>query len=353
MKVKEFGSEYDYLSNQPFICPYDTGFVKPDWQLYRSGRDALKAFARLAGRKKVLLPTLCCESMILPFEQKGYAVDFYRMNEDLSCNESDVLKKLEDGAVLLYMSYYGIPAFSGVFLESLREKYSDLLLLEDRTHDILMPRAEAFTPDAVVASLRKWAALPDGGMLCTAMGQGEKSCDSRYARLRRAAMEGKSRYLADFDPELKKECYAKLSAADIILDENTAPVKMGEGEEKLLRSLDFDKLTACRVKNTLLFKELLKPLTEAGKLRFVTDKPENSTLYFPVYLENNRAVQAALAQKGIYSAVLWPIPEQAAGICPVTEYVVSHILGIPCDQRCDEADVRFMAETLSNILMEN
>lgn len=144
----------------------------------------------------------------------------------------------------------------------------------------------------------------------------------------------------------------ELDAAAEILDEGPLPVKMGAEEEKLLRSIDFYSLRRRRVENTRLFMELLAPLEAAGKLRFVTDAPENSGIYFPVYLEKNRKVQAALAEKGIYSAVLWPIPPQAEGLCPVTEYVVGHILGIPCDQRCNEADVRFMVETLGKILGE-
>lgn len=354
MKVKEFGSEYDFQSNKAFLKAADTGFIRDDWQLYRSGRDAIKAFARLAGKKRVLLPSLCCESMIIPFEQNGYSVDFYRMNEDLSCNEADVLGKLDEDSVLLYMSYYGVPAFSAGFLQSLRGERGGAVFLEDRTHDILMPAAyEGFEPDAVIASLRKWAALPDGGMLKTALGTGEAESDSRYAALRLEAMQKKSRYLNDFDAELKKACYDELNTAAEILDEGPVPVKMGAEEEKLLRSIDFEKLTAKRVENTLLFKRLLQPLCDSGKLRFVTDKPERSTLYFPVYLENNRQVQAELAKQGIYSAVLWPIPPQAEGLCPVTEYVVSHILGIPSDQRCDEADIYFMAQALTNILTEN
>jgi len=353
MKVKEFGSEYDFRSNTAFLTSGDCGFVKADWQLYRSGRDAIKAFARLAGKKKALLPALCCESMIIPFEQNGYTVDFYRMNEDLSCNEADVLRKLDGDSVLLYMSYYGIPAFSAEFLLALRERFAAALFLEDRTHDILMPAfEEAFQPDGVIASLRKWAALPDGGMLKTALGTGEAASDSRYAALRLAAMQKKSRYLDDFDAELKKACYDEFNTAAEILDESPVPVKMGVEEEKLLRSIDFEKLTARRVGNSLLFKDLLRPLAESGKLRFVTDKPERSTLYFPIYIENNREVQAELAKQGVYSAVLWPIPSQAEALCPVTEYVESHILGIPCDQRCDENDVRFMVQTLTNILTE-
>ena len=354
MRRMEYGSEYDFQANAEFICPGDSGFVKPDWQLYRSGRDAIKALARVAGRKKALLPALCCESMVLPFTQNGYEVSFYRLDESLGGCEADVLKKLEKGCVFVYMRYYGIPAFSDGFLESLRGRGEELLLVEDRTHDILIPRERGgFEPDATLASLRKWAALPDGGMLKTALGAGGGVGDGRFASMRHAAMEKKSRYLETWDAELKKEFLSELNAAAGILDESGQPVKMGAAEERLLRSMDFEKLAARRMENALLLRRLLLPLEERGLLRFVTESPESSTLYLPLFLENNRAVQAAMAKKDIYCAVLWPTPPGAEGVCPVADYVTGHTLGIPCDQRYDAQDMRFIAGALTEILTEN
>ena len=50
-------------------------------------------------------------------------------------------------------------------------RHGGFLFLEDRTHDIWTERIDTdFRPDAVAASLRKWAALPEGGMLQTRLG---------------------------------------------------------------------------------------------------------------------------------------------------------------------------------------
>lgn len=353
MRHTEYGSEYDFQANQDFISSENTGFVKEDWQLYRSGRDAMKAFARLAGRKKVLLPALCCESMILPFKLNGYKVEFYRLNEDLSCSETDVLQKLEDGCVLLYMRYFGIPAFSDAFLEGVRAMERDILIVEDRTQDIIIERrAEGFMPDATLASLRKWAALPDGGMLTTKLGSGDGEEDSRFARIRRDAMMKKSRYLETWEPGLKQEFLSELNAAAQLLDESGLPVKMGGEEEQLLRSIRFEKLAKRRVDNTLLLKQLISPLAQAGKLRFVTDSPELSTLYLPIFLEDRGSVQGAMAKNDIYCPVIWPQAPGTEGVCPVAEYVIEHMLAIPCDQRYTAEDIHFIADSLTTILTE-
>lgn len=347
----EYGSEYDILANRDFLSAADCGFVSDDWQLYRSGRDAMKAFARIAGRKKVLLPALCCESMILPFEKNGYSVEFYKLRRDLSGDEADVLEKLSEDSVLLYIRYFGLPAFSDAFLQSLKQQKEGLLVVEDRTHDILLRRVEeGFKPDAVLSSLRKWAALPDGGMLQTGLGRCEAVEDSRFALLRHEAMEQKSRYLESWEPQLKRDFLERLNTASDILDESGEAVKMGAGEEKLLRSIDFEKLLKRRQENALLLRELLMPLEKAGKLRFLTDKPENSTLYFPIFLEKRREVQLAMAARDIYCPVIWPTPEGAEGVCTNCEYVTEHMLAIPCDQRYSSDDMRFIAENLADIL---
>ena len=58
----EYGSEFDARTNEAFLTDF-SDFVQPDWHLYRSGRDAMKALARSMGKRRVLLPALCCDSM--------------------------------------------------------------------------------------------------------------------------------------------------------------------------------------------------------------------------------------------------------------------------------------------------
>ena len=344
----EYGSEFDWRANEGFLTD-SADFVKEDWHLYRSGRDALKALARSVGKTRVLLPALCCESMILPFTQNGCEIVFYRLNEDLSGNEADVREKLTDGALLLYMRYFGIRPFSDAFLQSLRA--DGYLLAEDRTQDIIVPReSEGFVPDYMLASLRKWAALPDGGMLRGGKITEDARADSAFGDLRVEAMREKTRYLESWEAALKQDFLHRLAAASDMLDADAVPVAMSGGYEALLRSLDFGKLYAARLRNIQILKNRLEPLERDGLLRFLTHAPEQSTLYFPIRLQNRNAVQKAMAARDIYCPVIWPEPEESAGVCPVSHAVVSDMLAIPCDQRYDEQDMEFIAANLTEIL---
>ena len=215
-RALEYGSEFDLASNELVRGRWD---IPESWQLFRSGRDALKAFARLAGRRRVLMPALCCDSMIGPFRQNGWEVAFYRLRADLTADEADLRRKLRAEDVLLYMPYFGIPAFSPEQLARLRHDYPTLLFLEDRTHDILVPRAPCgFEPDATAASLRKWAALPEGGMLVFRDAfAGEP--DPRYGDLRLEAMEKKSRYLQSGDESPRFFIYTLVTSSRLALPE--------------------------------------------------------------------------------------------------------------------------------------
>ena len=346
----EYGSEFHAGANEAFERAFP-GFIKDDWTLVRSGRDALKALAGLVRGKRVLLPALCCESMIVPFALAGCEVVFYRMLEDLRADEEDVRDKLTDGALLLYMPYFGIRPFSDGFLRELKSCGRGILLAEDRTQDIVVPRREeGLTPDATLASLRKWASLPEGGMLRTALPVRIGPADSRFGDLRLEAMEEKDRYLESWEPAIKRDFLQKLHTAEAMLDEHAEAAAMSERYRRRLLRLDFEAVYRARCRNVRHLAEKLEPLREAGRLRFLTEHPEKSTLYLPLLLENRGAVQRALAEKGVYCPVIWPEPEQAAGICSVSRYVTGHVLCLPCDQRYDEADMDFCADCLSKIM---
>ena len=114
-------------------------------------------------------------------------------------DETDVLNKLRDGDMFLYLSYFGVKPFSDAFLESLRAGEKNLLLVEDRTQDLIAPRpADGFQPDAMVASLRKWAALPEGGVLQSGLTLGASREDNTFGDRCHKAQEEKDRYLKDW-----------------------------------------------------------------------------------------------------------------------------------------------------------
>ena len=344
----EYGSFFDGRANLGFERS-SAARLPEDWQLWRSGRDAMKALARLAGAKRVLLPALCCASMIVPFTLNGVSVEFYRLREDLRGDADDVRAKCRRGDLLLYMSYMGIQPFDDAFLERLRT--DGVLLAEDRTQDIIVPRGSAgFVPDATLASLRKWAALPEGGMLQTRLGACPAGRDTAFAEACSEAMDRKARYLESGEAALKTAFLQQYRGAEALLDQDGTPAAMGAESRDILARLDFGAIYAARLRNVRRLRERLEPLRARGALRFLSNTPERSALYFPLLLEDRNAVQRAMAEKAIYCPVIWPEPAEAEGVCAVSRAVTAHMLALPVDQRYDEAQIDFFADSLVQIL---
>ena len=349
--MNELGSKFDWGSNSAFLGGSGLRIDGACW--YRSGRDALRALVCGSEERpsRVLLPALCCESMILPFRQHGIDIAFYRMTPELKGDMGDLLTKLCDGAMLIYMRYFGIRPFEDDFLAGLRERYKGLRLVEDRTHDIIIPRrGEDLLPDAMLASVRKWAALPEGALLVTGAETPAGESDRRFGDMQRAAMEMKSRFLQG-SAEDKPENYLELfRRSEELLDDNTEPRLISDEYMSLIDSMDFEGMLSRRKRNTAALKELLAPLEKRDELKTLSPCPEEGCLYFPVLLDNRDAVQRHMAQRRIYCPVIWPLPEQVRGLCPVTEHTAAHMLAIPCDQRYSEADMELTVHCLAGAL---
>ena len=345
--MREYGSEHHWQSRAGYIT--GSGRLEPgDWKFYRSGRDAMKQIGAMHAGARVLLPALCCESMILPFEKNGCKVEFYKLGSDLTGDGEDVLKKLSPGCILLYMSYFDVRPFEAAFLEKLRAL--GVFLLEDRTQDIIVPRRDTFRPDATVASLRKWAAMPEGGLLKTELSLPETVGDSRFARLRREAMEEKGEYLEKGMPEMKTDFLKKLHEADELLDESGEPAALSPENRDYILELDFEKILEHRRRNCAVLRKELKEAREAGKLRFMGSGEDTAGLYLGVVLENRDGVQKYMAERSIYCPVIWPIPQQAKGVCANCEYTAGHMLALPCDQRYGREDMEHIAAVLKAAL---
>ena len=131
----EFGSEFDWQANEAFLNENSAQLRIKEAKKFRSGRDAMKAVA-LANKDRythVLLPALCCESMVSPFTMHGIKPVFYKLRENYKADALDVTQKLNDETILVYGSYFGIDPFDAETLRALHRQYPQALFMEDRT----------------------------------------------------------------------------------------------------------------------------------------------------------------------------------------------------------------------------
>lgn len=343
--VKEYGYEYDAVLEKA-IWEETEGKTTVDrlWGAYclRSGRDALKAIAREYSPRNVLLPALACDSMIFPFKMYGHQIKYYKLRKDYSI-DSDSLDIGHDPTIFLYMEYFGQNAISDEELERIKSKGS-VIIIEDRTHNLLSKRTSSFQPDYTIASLRKWLAIPDGGLLWGKTSR-PLSSDTAFSRLRLQAQCMRNRYFQCGDEKIKTEYRKIFSEVSEIMDKDE-PSAMSAYSYTLARGTDFDQIRFIREKNA---GQLISILKRSPFITLIQDRPGFSDLYVAFKARNRDDIQRRLSAKGIFNTIIWPISDEQKKVCEVAKYTEANMLAAPCDQRYTVDDMHYIGQEIVRV----
>jgi hypothetical protein len=347
----EIGSEFDIDSNGGYMDISETASFLTSAEFFRSGRDALKAIAKKYKGlyKRILIPALCCESMVIPFQVNGYEVSFYKLNPNFTANTEDIFSKLQPTNLFLYMNYFGIQSLSDEILQLINQCFQSTIMIEDRTHDILSPRCNSFTPNFTICSIRKWLAIPDGGVLYS---KGNKlnirtEYDAYFSEIRIKALKNKSNYLKFGDSKLKALFRQQLADANAYLENDKSIVSMSEKSYELLKNINFYKIYEVRKKNIETLHLRLMKLNNVKQIKELNI--ERVGLYYPVIFDDRDRVQRELAENAVFCPVIWPLPQSAKGICEISDYISNHMLALPCDQRYDESGMEYIVRMLKSV----
>ena len=345
--VREFGYEYDaeiqedlwqntkdQVTFERFIGAY----------CLRSGRDALKAIAREFSPRTVLLPALSCDSMVSPFERYGHRIRFYRLNSDYTANMNDIEEAAgEDSCMLLYMDYFGNKAISNEKERNLRRNHADMILIEDRTHDLIWNRSNSFQPDYIIASIRKWLAVPDGGLLWGKL-KISLAQEISFVRTRLKAQGMRHEYLENGNEDLKTEYRRIFSTVSDILDHDE-PAAMSLYSYNIIQNTDWNEIRNRRKQNAEILSAILAP-----HVKLIQSDSNASSLYVPFLIPNRDKVQKELSAKGIFNTVIWPLSEIQRKICQTARETEQSMLAAPCDQRYTTNDMEYIGNEIVKVV---
>lgn len=348
--VKEYGYEYDAKFN--FELWSKTQHKVTNRKLggaycLRSGRDALKIIAREFSPCIVMLPALACDSMILPFKMYGHKVKYYRLNADYSINLQDVLHNMSDQKTLfLYMDYFGCNSIDDSELQHIRNLYSNVVFLEDRTHNLIWENHSTFKPDYVIASLRKWLPIPDGGLLWGDV-TGTIGSDTSFSERRLYAQCLRNEFLRNGN-EATKEKYRNIFShvADII-DKDEKPSSMSAYTYGLIQNFNWDVVRLIRKNNA---KKLISILGKSKNIHLIQNKSGVSDLYVGFMVEKRDEIQRKLSLEGIFCTIIWPLNDRQKKYCPVAKYTEEHMLAAPCDQRYTIEDMELIGREIIKVV---
>lgn len=320
--AKEIGSEFHKMP-----VGAGRGLVMPrPGSLVFSGRTAIESVLRyIPDARSVLIPSYCCDSMIVPFRDAGIKVKHY------SVNWTDELRiELDDSAdILLWCNYFGyrneIPNYAGI-------------IIEDITHSFLSEKQSHDCSDFLVASLRKWEPLICGGY-CSVDSHG-KNPSVQFINNKASAMEMKAEYLQDLDENKKARFLQMFRQCNEWLAANYSGLSIDSWSKEYLLRVDVKKQRNIRRQNAHILYDGLK-----DKVRFLFPEDDmDCPLFVPILLKNRDEVRRHLTSNKIYCPVHWPKPDG------VESNIYNMELSLICDQRYGTEDMESIVSVLSEVI---
>lgn len=345
---KEIGSEFWYENIKS-----DGEFEKifpSKVEYFMSGRSAVFYLIDLfkLKKKKILIPAYMCDSVINCFIESQCELFFYDINKKFFALYSDeILLKVD---VAFVCDYWGVTKGTENLILKLKE--GNKLIIQDVTHSLFSHGGISEYADAWVGSVRKWFAVPSGGIACINPNSTKNKLKkykklevlSDYVEKREQAFELKKIYMSTGNYRLKRDYQELFETAETILDNCIGCIDSEDNSQNIIRSYPIKRMISQRRKN---FMYLLKNFCCTDNIypAIMNLRPEDTPLFFPIFAENRDDVKMYFISKKIYTPIHWPKFKGITKIvCPEVQWIYDHILSIPCDQRYSEEDMQTICE---------
>lgn len=332
--MKEIGSEFWESCEPEYI-------EKSNNILYLlSGRSALRVIIEDILRekiiKKVMLPSYCCESMILPFLQAGVDVEFYPVYPDYIEYNYD-----NDADVVLLIDFFGYVIDENAEI-ALREKKNEKFIIYDSTHKIDGNKSVERYSDYSFCSYRKWfycnctKAVKYNGFFETTV----LPCNDSYIALRDEAANEKMMYMKGISTD-KNSFLSKFSAAEEFLENDTY------NYAGIPITLDINSIAHKRRNNALYLINGLKGFSQVTLWRNEL-KYDDIPLFVPILVNTaiRNELRKYLISNQIYCPIHWP---KTANHTTETELYDTE-LSLICDQRYDIDDMDKIISTINQFV---
>lgn len=289
--------------------------------------------------KKALLPSYCCDSMILPFVQSGINVFFYQVYHDGVDYPYD-----SDADIVLLIDLFGYVNHQNLEI-ALHEKQKGKIIIYDSTHKIDGNKEVIALSNYSFCSYRKWIYCNYAKALKL---DGEFSIDRElkwhmsYISLRDAAAFEKARYIAGLNSD-KQLFLSKYRAAEQILDEDYI------GYAGVPVVIDIEALSSRRRENATYLQKELRSIPQI-KLWSEEIKNGDTPLFVPVLVDSRTRddLRIYLINQKIYCPVHWP-KSSCHGLC---NELYDTELSLVCDQRYDLSDMERMARAIKDYFVD-
>ena len=353
-KYAEIGSEFwisevdERTDSLIAFDPSELGFAG-DSRLLLSGRTAIdwicSDIQAISKRSKVYMPAYCCDSMIYPFINRGFSLEFYDM--ELNGNRVQYLLEEKEFDIFYLNNYFGFPnTIDGRYLLDLKNK--GVTIIYDCTHSLLMSDDLCKElADYTFASIRKWSEVATGAIVSKKNGcfQNKTVLDCPYADSKIDGMKLKGEYIHGNHSVEKSAFFEKFGIFNESLSENYQNYSIDRDSFKILCNFDFARMRQKRNENSRFLYDSLKNLGYV----FPFGNPEDcSPLFLPIFFslkEERDSVRSILIKNNIYCPVHWPKHKYVTLDMKANE-IYDRELSLICDQRYGLDEMEQIVEIL-------
>ena len=316
---------------------------------------ALQHCAKRMEGKKILLPDYLCLSVISAVEAAGLAYDFYHVQENLEINWESLYSKIDESTGMIYViHYFSVPQHSNL-VEQIKSvvKEKNILIMEDITQALFSKHSERMGfGDYIVASLRKWFPMTDGGLLAIRNGlEGEALtlADAYEQSVYQELLISVLRMQYERDPNQSKEAYLhyeKAANASRYLD--LTPRSMTAASQHILTHADIRELIQRRVDNFNFLEEKLKAIPEIKVLSKPIGTDGNFVPFgMTILVEKREELYQYLTAHNVIPEIQWILPAEYYEPGQDAVFLSKHNLMLQCDQRYAREDMDYVENLLS------
>lgn len=363
----EIGSEYHLNFTDIEISNSNIYMLLKDYNTFFTnyGRTAIYLMYRHIVEKygghetKVLLPSYICDSVLQVFPRENTV--FYDLKEGFEIDSCSVVELITTGnfdrGIFFLMHYFG-KTVSSEDLVQIRKLCTEhqITIIEDTTHSIFT--SPCTVGDFCIASLRKWMAIPEGGVIYSRNPLPEEWKDLSHAHTSHKieAMMLKNLFLGYAEP------YVDFKETEFV---NHAYRNMFVNEEKtigqeiygisdlsafLLMCQDVECIMGIRRQN---YQYLNKRLQDSGIFLYDEKKYHSAKEAVPfaaVLLLNEGKkrdlFRTYLEEHKIYCAVHWPIKDEEQLKLQNVRKWTRQIISLPIDQRYGIKEMDYLADNV-------
>lgn len=313
--MKEIGG---YLELEQFV---DNAYYK-DLIHLNTARNALLYLMKSKTIEKVYIPYYLCNSVSNLLDRYGYEYDYYKIDADFSPIFNKELNKNE---YLYVVNYFG--QLSEEKIVGMKKKHKQIIV--DNTHAFFQKPLKSVD---TIYSCRKFFGVPDGAYLATNNKLDEElEVDISMNRI--------EHLLGRFEG-VASDYYPHFLEVDERFNEE-ALKQMSKITRNLMGAVDYQNVIRTRNRN---YRYLENELNKSNQLKLFSPK---GPFCYPYYAENGLQIRRNLAERKIYIPTLWRNVLQITPEESVEYQYSSNVLPIPCDQRYDVEDMKYIVECLN------